>query len=141
MSKYKIPVDTGTDHSADASSAEDGSQPQANGADDFTAKAATVGAVLVGAALFDAALIPGIVIGAAAIVVPKFFPKIGERIQPLFHSTVRGAYKLGRKAKSAVGEVQEHVSDIAAEVHAEETAKTHDPVPDAAAAKSAGAKA
>jgi hypothetical protein len=43
-------------------------------------------------------------------------------LKPLFNSTVRGAYKLSRKARSAVGELQEHVNDITAEVKAEEAA-------------------
>jgi hypothetical protein len=150
MSKYKIPVNGGSDHTSQSSAQEGGSESAENGADEFTTKAATVGVVLVGAALLDAALIPGIVLGAAAIVAPRFFPKLGERLQPLFHSTVRGAYKLGRKARSAVGEVQEHMSDIAAEVHAEEAGHgAEDSAHNAAAgaktgaaqAKSAGAKA
>jgi len=37
--------------------------------------AATLGAVVVGAAVLEAALIPGIAIGAAAVLVPKFWPK------------------------------------------------------------------
>lgn len=126
MSKYKVPVSTGTEQTGQRPVYGDGSDTEVHSADEFTVKAATVGVVLVGAALFDVALVPGIVLGAAAVVVPKFFPKIGERLQPMFHSTVRGAYKLGRKARSAVGEVQEHMSDIAAEVHAEEAAKGSD---------------
>ena len=107
--------------------------------DDFTTKAATVGVVVVGAALFEAALIPGILIGAAAVLAPKYLPKMGDRIQPLFNSTVRGAYKLGRKARSAVGDVREHVSDIAAEVHAEEVAAADEITPAADAVKAAKA--
>jgi Sec-independent protein translocase protein TatA len=45
-------------------------------------------------------------------------------LQPLFNSTVRSAYKLGRKAQSAVGEIQERVNDITAEVKAEEVVKS-----------------
>jgi hypothetical protein len=43
-------------------------------------------------------------------------------LQPLFNSAVRGAYKVGRKARSAFGEIQERVNDITAEVKAEEAA-------------------
>ena len=45
-----------------------------------------------------------------------------------YRSTVRGACKLGRKARSAYGEAQERIHDIAAEVHAEETQKATETV-------------
>lgn len=129
MSKYKVEVNTGTGQTDPAhASDEDGNHATKNG-DDITSKAATIGVVVVGAALLEAALIPGIILGAAAALAPKYLPKLGERLQPLFQSTVRGAYKLGRKARAAVGEVQENMSDIAAEVHAEELAKASEAVP------------
>jgi uncharacterized membrane protein len=40
--------------------------------------------VLVGAALFEAALIPGMAIGAAAVLAPGYLPKLRRRLQPLF---------------------------------------------------------
>ena len=47
----------------------------------------TVGlSVLAGAALLEAALIPGIVIGGAAVLAPKY---VQRRLRPLFGSTVR----------------------------------------------------
>jgi len=50
----------------------------------------TVGlSVLAGAALLEAALIPGIVIGGAAVLVPKYLPKL--RLRPGSGSTVRRA--------------------------------------------------
>jgi len=129
MSKYKIEVNPASEHENQTNCTEaqhdanaDSHESKPNG-EDFTTKAATVGAVVVGAALLETALIPGILLGAAAVLAPKYLPKLGERLQPMFHATVRGAYKLGRKARSAVGEVQEHMSDIAAEVHAEEFTK------------------
>jgi hypothetical protein len=90
--------------------------------DDGPSKLLTVGVVVVGAAVLEAAWIPAILLGAAAAVAPRYLPKLGERVQPLFNSTVRGAYKLGRRARSAVGEVREQMSDIAAEVDAEDVA-------------------
>ena len=90
--------------------------------DDFTTTAATVGIIFVGAALIETALIPGMVIGAAAVLAPKYASKIGASLQPLFRSAVRGAYKVGRKAREAAAEAQEHVQDIVAEVHAEDGA-------------------
>ena len=97
------------------------SQPIENGQDDseMVSTVATVAVVGVAAAAFEAALLPGIVLGVAAVALPRYFPKMGEALNPLFRSTVRGAYKLGRKTKEMVAEAQEQVHDIVAEVHAE----------------------
>jgi Flp pilus assembly pilin Flp len=106
--------------------AADGAEPspKQNGSgwacDDFTTTAATVGVIFVGAALIEVALIPGMVIGAAAMLAPKYAPKVGAALQPMFRSAVRGVYKVGRKAKEAAAEAHEHVQDIMAEVHAED---------------------
>jgi uncharacterized membrane protein len=49
----------------------------------------TVGlTVLAGVALFEVALIPGVVIGGAAVLAPKYLPKVRRRLQPLLNSTV-----------------------------------------------------
>jgi hypothetical protein len=89
---------------------------------EFVTSAVTVGAILVGAALIEAALIPGIIVGAAAVLVPKYLPQIGIALQPLVKYTIRGAYKVGQKTREAVAEAQEHVNDIVAEVNAEQEA-------------------
>ena len=102
--------------------------------DDFSTKATTIGIIVVGAALIETALIPGMVIGAAAILAPKYMPKIGTTLEPLFRSTIRGVYKFGRKAREAAAEAKEHVHDIVAEVQAEDAA------PSAAAADGTGAR-
>lgn len=48
----------------------------------------TVGlTVLAGAALFEAALIPGVVIGGAAILAPRYLPGLRRRLKPLFATT------------------------------------------------------
>ena len=82
--------------------------------------AATVGVVAVGVALFEAALLPGMVIGVAAMLAPKYVPKMGAVLTPMFKSTVRGAYKFGQKTREMVAEAKEQVHDIVAEVHAED---------------------
>src|SRR5215472_7005428 len=74
---------------------------------DLVATVATVAVIGVGAAVFEAALLPGIVLGVAAVAVPQYFPRIGEALNPLFRSTVRGAYKFGRKTKEMMAEAQE----------------------------------
>jgi hypothetical protein len=80
---------------------------------------ATVAVVAVGAALFEIALLPGIALGAAAVAAPKYLPKFGAALNPLFKSTVRGTYKLAQKSKEMFHEAREHVSDAVAEVKAE----------------------
>jgi Protein of unknown function (DUF5132) len=82
--------------------------------------AATVGVVAVGVALFEVALLPGMVIGVAAMLAPKYVPKMGTALTPMFKSTVRGAYKFGQKTREMVAEAKEQVHDIVAEVHAED---------------------
>jgi Protein of unknown function (DUF5132) len=82
--------------------------------------AATVGIVAVGAALFEVALLPGIALGVAAMLAPKYVPKMGAALTPVFKSTVRGAYKFGQKTREMVAEAKEQVHDIVAEVHAED---------------------
>jgi uncharacterized membrane protein len=49
--------------------------------------------VLAGAALVEAALIPGVVLGGAAVLAPRFLPGLRRRLQPLFNSPVRGPIK------------------------------------------------
>jgi hypothetical protein len=96
--------------------------PIAEEADDFVTSAVTVGAVVAGAALFEAALIPGIIVGAAAVLAPKYLPQIGAGLEPLVKYAIRGAYKIGQKTREVVAEAQEHVNDIVAEVNAEQEA-------------------
>jgi hypothetical protein len=81
---------------------------------------ATVAVVGVGALVFEAALIPGIALGVAAMLLPRFLPQIGSALDPLVKSTVRGAYQAGRKTRELVAEAEEHVHDLVAEVNAEE---------------------
>jgi hypothetical protein len=83
------------------------------------ATVATVGAVGVGVLVFEAALLPGMALGVVAMAAPKFLPRLGSALNPLFKSTVRGAYKIGQKTKEFVAETQEQVEDIVAEVDAE----------------------
>jgi hypothetical protein len=127
MSKYKVEVNAGTDNEMEHDHLEHDVQSSVNDSEDFSTKAVTLGVVVVGAALIEAALIPGIVIGAAAAMAPKYLPKMEKTLHPMFNSTVRGIYKMGRKARNAFGEVKEHMNDIAAEVKAEEMSKASEP--------------
>lgn len=87
--------------------------------DEFVATVATVGVVGLGVIAFEAALLPGLVLGVAAALAPRYLPKVGGAINPLFKSTVRGAYKLGERAREMAAEVQEQMHDIVAEAKAE----------------------
>ena len=93
-------------------------QDQENGGINKTV--ATVVVVAAAAALFEAALLPGLVLGVAAMAAPKYLPKLAGALGPVFKSTVRGTFKLAQKSKEAFAEAQEHVSDIVAEVKAED---------------------
>jgi hypothetical protein len=134
MAKFNAETRNGNGR-AKSAAAEPAPKPadaEPSGQTDVVAAAATIGAIGVVVALFDLALIPGMVIGVAAAFAPKYVPKVGERLEPLFDRTVKGAVKLGKKARSAVAEARERMDDIAAEVDAEEASE---------AAEAAGAAA
>jgi hypothetical protein len=90
------------------------------GADpNMLATVATVGVVGVGVALVEAALLPGLLLGVAAVAAPKYMPRLGAALTPIFRSTVRGVYKAAHKTREIVAEAQEQVGDIVAEMEAE----------------------
>jgi hypothetical protein len=111
-------------HAGDAADVADAAPADGHLPNEAVTVAATVGVVAVGVALFEVALLPGMAIGVAAMLAPKYVPKMGAALTPMFKSTVRGAYKFGQKTKEMVAEAKEQVHDIVAEVHAEDGAKT-----------------
>jgi hypothetical protein len=121
MQKAKLDGHAGLDGSAPQPAAEPAEMIDQGQADhgDVVATVATVAVVGLGAAVFEAALLPGLVLGVAAMWLPQYLPKMGSALNPLFRSTVRGAYKIGQKTKEMMAEAQEQVHDIVAEVHAE----------------------
>jgi hypothetical protein len=142
MSKFKVDSTVGNGQaepvapSANAAAAEAPKVEQNGSAkDDGISSVAAIGIVAVGAALIEAALIPGIVIGVAAALAPKYVPQLGDKLRPLFKSTVGGLYKLGQKTREAVAETRERVQDLVAEVTAEQA----QPVAAAAAPEAAAA--
>ena len=104
-------------------STSDATLPAGTSQSNAMSSVATVGAVVVGAAILEAAFIPAILVGAAAALAPKFLPGFGARLQPVLDSTVKGAVKAGRKARAVVGQAQDRIGDITAEVVAEEAAE------------------
>ena len=149
MSKFKVDSTVGNGQAEPVAPSAKTAAPEApkvepNGSakDDGISSVATIGVVAIGAALIEAALIPGIVIGVAAALAPKYVPQLGDRLRPLFKSTVGGLYKLGQKTREAVAETRERVQDLVAEVTAEQTppvtvAAASAPVAEAAAASHA----
>ncbi|HZC58332.1 MAG TPA: DUF5132 domain-containing protein [Xanthobacteraceae bacterium] len=128
MKKSKLEGGNGGLESPEATAAEDAETGETETLyqehrSEVIATAATVVVVGVGAAVFEAALLPGLVLGVAAMWAPKYFPKMGETLNPLFRSTVRGVYKIGHKTREMMAEAQEQVHDIVAEVHAESDAE------------------
>jgi hypothetical protein len=83
----------------------EGVAPPAEDRGDMVATVATVAVVGIAA--------------AALVAVPRFLPKAGAALNPLFRSSVRGVYKMGQKTKEMLAEAHEQVNDIVAEVHAE----------------------
>ena len=86
MSEYEFDVNRGSELADRVSTlAGDEAKPT----QDFVSAAATIGMIAAGVALFEVALIPGMVIGAAAVLAPKYVPKLRRRLRPLLNSTVR----------------------------------------------------
>jgi hypothetical protein len=82
--------------------------------------AAAVVVVAAGAALFETALLPGLALGVAAIVAPKYVSRLTGAIAPIFKSTVRATFKLANKPREAFAEAQQQIHGIIAEVRAED---------------------
>lgn len=102
-----------------------GSPASTEDANDIGNKIATVAVVGLGAALIEAELIPGILIGAAAMLMPNVFPKFGKALRPLVKQTVRAGYALAGRAREGVAELNEQMQDIVAEVKSETSQATN----------------
>jgi hypothetical protein len=127
---------TATDDNNASASADATEALNDEGFDTAAATVATVAVVGVGALVFEAALLPGLALGVAAMLVPKYIPQLSNAFGPVVKSTVRGAYRVGRKTREMVAEAEEHVHDIVAEVNAETAAR--DVADDVARTRSAG---
>ena len=126
------PKHNGEDHGHDHPVEADPLAETHENREELVATAATVAVVGAGVVLFEAALLPGLVLGVAAMLVPKYLPRLGAAVNPLVKSTVRSAYKMGQKTKEMVAEMQEQVHDIVAEVDAEGPGKARSTVAPAA---------
>lgn len=105
------------------------SQAVADGAEqsnDVASKVAIAGVIGVGAALIEISLIPGILVGAAAVLAPKYLPGLRDRLRPMLKHTIRGVYHATEKTREALAEAQEQVQDIMAEARHEKAAAAKD---------------
>ena len=89
------------------------------------ATAATVAVVAIGAFVFEAALIPGIALGVAAMLVPKFLPQMGSALDPLVKSTVRSAYRARQRTQEILAGAQGSVHDLVTSDEANTAAADH----------------
>ncbi len=90
---------------------------------------AAAAAIVVGAALIEVELIPGLIIGAGAILLGKLFPELGDYVRPAIKGALRAGFVLTQKVQEVVAETSEQVHDLVAEVmheqkHAPDTKAT-----------------
>jgi hypothetical protein len=78
-------------------------------------------AVAVGGAAvaLEAELLPGILIGAGAMLLGRMFPQIGGVVRPVLKTAVRAGYALTDTARGALSEANEQFRDVVAEVEGE----------------------
>jgi hypothetical protein len=81
---------------------------------------ATVAAIVVGAALIEVELIPGLIIGAGAVLLGKLFPELGDYVRPAIKSVLRTGFVMAHKAQELMAETSEQVHDLVAEVMQEQ---------------------
>jgi len=96
-----------------------------------TSGIATAAAIVVGAALIEVELIPGLIIGAGAILLGKLFPEMKGYMRPAIKGIVSAGYSMTHKTRQIIAEANEQVNDLIAEVkHEQEQPMTqaHAPV-------------
>jgi hypothetical protein len=81
---------------------------------------AAVAAIVVGAALIEVELIPGLIIGAGAVLLSKLFPEMGDYVRPAIKGALRTGFVLAHKAQELMAETSEQVHDLMAEVMQEQ---------------------
>jgi hypothetical protein len=104
-------------------------------------KLGTVALVGLGVALIETEWIPGLLLGAAAMLVPDVLPKLGKGLRPLIKETVRAGYALADRTREGVAEMGEQFQDIVAEVKSEQHHPANVPVEHAEGAPAAEAPA
>ena len=90
-------------------------------------------AIVVGAALIEVELIPGLIIGAGAILLGKLFPEMGDYVRPAIKGALHAGFVFTQKIQEVVAETSEQVHDLVAEVKHEHK---HSPAEHSASAHS-----
>jgi hypothetical protein len=96
-----------------------GEQPIPDGLVEDVSAVATAAIVGTAAAVIESELIPGILIGAATMLVGKMFPRVTRGMRPVAKMIIRGGIAISDKAREVVAETGEQFQDIVAEARAE----------------------
>lgn len=80
---------------------------------------ATAALVGLGVAIIEPELIPGMLIGAGALLAPKLLPGLGNALRPMVKGVVKAGYAAGMKLRETMAEAGENVEDMMAEARAE----------------------
>jgi Protein of unknown function (DUF5132) len=94
---------------------------------------ATAALVGVGAAILEPELIPGLLIGAGAVLAPKVVPALGHMLRPLVKGVVKAGYSATMAVREMAAQAGEQVEDIVAEARAEHDAAHGQAAPEHAA--------
>lgn len=78
-----------------------------------------VAAVGTAAAVLEAELLPGVLIGAGAVVVGIMFPRVGMAMRPVAKRVIRAGLEMGDRARDLVAEAGEQVQDLVAEAQSD----------------------
>lgn len=82
----------------------------------------TVALVGIGVAVLEPELIPGILIGAGAVLAPKILPALGGMLRPLVKGVVKAGYSAAMSVREVMAEAGEEMGDMVAEARAEHEA-------------------
>ncbi len=80
---------------------------------------ATAALVGVGVAILEPEFIPGMLIGAGALLAPKILPGLGNLLRPMVKGVVKAGYAATMAVRESVAEAGENVQDMVAEARAE----------------------
>ena len=87
---------------------------------------ATAALVGIGVAVLEPELIPGILIGAGAVLAPKILPALGSMFRPIVKGVVKAGYSAAMSVREVMAEAGEEMEDMVAEARAEhEAANSH----------------
>ena len=139
-----------TEHADSPSQPPEAAYGQAHGSSGFISRGkdllageaggvATAAAIVVGAALIEVQLIPGLLIGAGAILLGKLFPEMSSYVRPVVKGAVRAGFSMSQKAREVLAEASEQVHDLVAEVKHEQEKEPPQSAQQARAASKIGA--